>query len=44
MKLYAPLANEETTEGLGYLQKYQEAYVKLKNLDDERVQDKINIL
>ena len=44
MKLYAPLANEETEEGLGYLQKYQEAYVKLKNLDDERVQDKINIL
>lgn len=44
MKLYAPLANEDTEEGLGYLQKYQEAYVKLKNLDDERVQDKINIL
>ena len=44
MKLYAPLANEETEEGLGYLQKYQEAYVKLKNLDDERVEDKINIL
>ena len=44
MQLYAPLANEETTEGLGYLQKYQEAYVKLKNLDDERVEDKINIL
>ena len=44
MKLYAPLANEETEKGLGYLQKYQEAYVKLKNLDDERVEDKINIL
>ena len=44
MKLYAPLANEETEERLGYLQKYQEAYVKLKNLDDERVEDKINIL
>ena len=28
MKLYAPLANEETEKGLGYLQKYQEAYVK----------------
>lgn len=44
MKLYAPLANEETEEGLGYLQKYQEVYVKLKNLDDEQIEDKINIL
>ena len=33
-----------SSEELGYLQKYQETMVKINNLDDERVEDKINIL
>ena len=42
-----PWQKEETkmsAEELGYLQKYQQAMINLKNLDDERVEDKINIL
>ena len=33
-----------SSEELGYLQKYQETMVKINNLDDEQVEDKINIL
>ena len=35
---------EYTKDQLAYYQKWQEVQVKLKNLDDERVEDKINIL
>lgn len=33
-----------SAEQMGYYQKYQQAMINLNNLDDERVQDKINIL
>ena len=42
-----PWQKEETemsAEELGYLQKYQQAMINLNNLNDERVEDKINIL
>lgn len=35
---------EYSQDQLGYLQKYQEAQIKLNNLDDEEWEDRINIL
>lgn len=44
IKIYKSKANTTTEEGLQYTQKLREAQVKLNNLDDEEIQDKIDLL
>lgn len=44
IKIYESKANTTTEEGLQYTQKLREAQVKLNNLDDEEIQDKIELL